>query len=129
MRLNERQKAFCEHYAACFNATEAAVKAGYSKKTAYSIGNENLKKPEIRKYLQTLTETAKTGRIATIDEVLTYLSDIMRNEEEQTKERTKAAQILRDALSTGGESADTGVKVIVERKIIDLSKGKEHASD
>ena len=68
MRLNERQKAFCEHYAACFNATEAAVKAGYSKKTAYSIGNENLKKPEIRNYLQTLTETAKTGRIATADE-------------------------------------------------------------
>ena len=129
MSLNERQKAFCEHYAACFNATEAAVKARYSKKTAYSIGQRLLKNVEIQNYLQTLTETAKTSRIATIDEVLTYLSDTMRNEEEQTKERTKAAQILREALSTGGESADTGVKVIVERKIIDLSKGKEHASD
>lgn len=94
MSLNERQKAFCEHYAACFNATEAAVKAGYSKKTAYSIGNENLKKPEIQKYLQTLTETAKTGRIATADEVLAYLSETMRDAAENRRERTKAAELL-----------------------------------
>lgn len=129
MSLNERQKAFCEHYVACLNATEAARKAGYSEKTAYSIGNENLKKPEIKKYLESLAETSKSSRIATIDEVLTYLSNTMRNEDELTRERTKAAQILRDALSAGVESADTGFKVIVERKIIDLSKGKEHASD
>ena len=32
------------------NATQAAIRAGYSKRTAYSIGNENLKKPEIQKY-------------------------------------------------------------------------------
>lgn len=32
------------------NATQAAIRAGYSEKTAYSIGDENLKKPEIKKY-------------------------------------------------------------------------------
>lgn len=70
MKLNERQKAFCEYYAASFNATESAKKAGYSQKTAYSIGQENLKKPEIQKYLAELTETAKSSRIATIERLL-----------------------------------------------------------
>ena len=48
-RLTAKQKLFVEHYCGdCkFNATQAAIQAGYSKKTAYSIGNENLKKPEI----------------------------------------------------------------------------------
>lgn len=52
MALNTRQKLFCKEYLKDFNATQAAVRAGYSKKTAYSIGNENLKKPEIQQYIQ-----------------------------------------------------------------------------
>lgn len=120
MRLNERQKAFCEHYAACFNATEAAVKAGYSKKTAYSIGNENLKKPEIRNYLQTLTETAKTGRIATADEVLEYLSETMRDGAENRRERTKAAELLGKRYGIFTEKQEpTGEKVSVQINLSD----------
>jgi phage terminase small subunit len=42
-----KQKLFIEEYLIDLNATQAAVRAGYSKKTAYSIGQENLKKPEI----------------------------------------------------------------------------------
>jgi phage terminase small subunit len=45
--LNPRQQRFVEQYLIDPNATEAAIKAGYSPKTAYSIGNENLSKPEI----------------------------------------------------------------------------------
>lgn len=120
MRLNERQKAFCEHYAACFNATEAAVKAGYSKKTAYSIGNENLKKPEIQNYLQTLTETAKTGRIATADEVLEYLSETMRDGAENRRERTKAAELLGKRYGIFTEKQEpTGEKVSVQINLSD----------
>ena len=47
-RLNPRQKRFVQKYLICFNATKAAIFAGYSKKTAYSIGEENLRKPEIK---------------------------------------------------------------------------------
>ncbi len=48
-RLTPRQSAFVDFFigAANFHATNAAISAGYSKKTAYSIGSENLKKPEI----------------------------------------------------------------------------------
>lgn len=45
--MNERQKRFVTHYLKDPNATKAAIAAGYSKNTAYSIGQENLKKPEI----------------------------------------------------------------------------------
>ena len=65
--LNEKQKAFAEHYAACLNATEAAKRAGYSAKTAYSSGQRLLKNVEIKNYIQSLTESAKNKRIATIE--------------------------------------------------------------
>ena len=97
--LNEKQKAFCEFYASSFNATESAVKAGYSKKTGYSIGQRLLKNVEVKSYIEQLTKPSKTHRIATIQEVMEYLSDTMRNSEEITRERTKAAQILSEVLA------------------------------
>lgn len=47
-RLTEKQKRFIEEYLIDLNATQAAIRAGYSPKTAYSIGEENLKKPEVK---------------------------------------------------------------------------------
>ena len=113
MSLNEKQKAFCEYYAACLNATEAAKKAGYSEKTAYSIGNENLKKPEIQKYLQTLIEKAKKHSSVTVDDILEYLSNTMRNTEEQTRERTKAAQQLWEILRVREQPKERVTEVVV----------------
>lgn len=46
-KLTAKQQLFCSEYLKDLNATEAAKRAGYSPKTAYSIGHENLKKPEI----------------------------------------------------------------------------------
>jgi phage terminase small subunit len=50
-KLTDKQKAFVREYAIDKNATQAAIRAGYSKKTAYSIGEENLRKPEIAQEL------------------------------------------------------------------------------
>jgi len=47
-KLTPKQKAFVEEYLIDLNATQAAIRAGYSPATAGSIGSENLKKPEIR---------------------------------------------------------------------------------
>lgn len=49
--LTDKQKLFCKYYLISFNGTKAAIEAGYSKKTAYSIANELLKKKEIQEYL------------------------------------------------------------------------------
>lgn len=50
--LNDKQKRFCEEYLIDLNATQAAIRAGYSQKTAGQIGEQNLKKLEIQEYLQ-----------------------------------------------------------------------------
>ena len=47
INLTEKQKRFCDYYIEDPNATQAAIRAGYSKKTARFIGNENLTKPNI----------------------------------------------------------------------------------
>ena len=51
-KMTAKQKRFCDEYLTDLNATQAAIRSGYSEKTAYSIGNENLKKPEIQEYIQ-----------------------------------------------------------------------------
>ncbi len=57
--LTAKQERFCLEYVVDFNATQAAIRAGYSEHTAYSIGWENLKKPEIRNRVTALSnETA-----------------------------------------------------------------------
>lgn len=85
MALTARQKRFCDEYLVDLNATQAAIRAGYSKKTAYSIGVENLKKPEIKKYIeQRMTEKEKE-LIADQDEVLKYLTSVLRGESRSTE--------------------------------------------
>ena len=49
--LTAKQKAFCEEYLIDLNATQAAIRAGYSEKTAKEIGCENLTKPNIADYI------------------------------------------------------------------------------
>lgn len=74
MALTAKMKRFCEEYTVDFNATQAAIRAGYSKASAHDIGCENLKKPnvkqEIDKRLQELSLSA--------DETLKAISDIAR---------------------------------------------------
>lgn len=54
--LNEKQKRFCDEYLKDYNATQAATRAGYSPKTAYSQGHDLLKKPEVQSYLAARAE-------------------------------------------------------------------------
>lgn len=79
--MTNKQKRFCEEYIVDMNATEAAKRAGYSEKTAYSIGNENLNKPEIQNYIQELTDQMKADSIASAEEVLQYLTSVLRGDE------------------------------------------------
>lgn len=79
-KLTEKQKRFCEEYLIDLNATQSAIRAGYSEKVAYSIGSENLKKPEIQNYITELLDSAKSTRIAESNEVMEYLTKGMRQE-------------------------------------------------
>ena len=50
--MNDKQKQFCEEYIIDLNGTQAAIRAGYSKKTARAIANELLTKLDIQEYIQ-----------------------------------------------------------------------------
>jgi len=69
--LTAKQRAFVLEYARDFNATQAAIRAGYSKKTAYSIGNENLTKPVIKAAIDREFEKRSLG----LDEILARLAE------------------------------------------------------
>jgi phage terminase small subunit len=99
--LTERQKRFAEYYIQTLNATEAAKKAGYSEKTAYSVGAENLKKPEILEYINSVMKKLQSERIADADEVMQFLTEVMRGKVEDQDgkitsvyDRTRAAELL-----------------------------------
>lgn len=83
MNLTDKQKAFCDYYLESLNATEAAIKAGYSKKTARKIGSENLTKLDIKNYIDKRLKELEDARIAKVDEVMKFLTSSLRGEVEE----------------------------------------------
>jgi len=76
VRLTEKQKRFVEEYLIDLNATQAAIRAGYSENTARQIGQENLTKPYIAEAIQkAMNERSERTRI-TADDVLRELEHI-----------------------------------------------------
>ena len=78
--VTPKQKRFCDEYLIDCNATQAAIRAGYSQKTAYSIGIENLKKLEIKTYIDEQMDKMSSKRIANATEVMEYLTSVLRGE-------------------------------------------------
>ena len=75
-KLNDRQKQFCMEYLIDLNATQAAIRAGYSVKTARKIGSENLTKPDIALYIeQAMAERSESTGI-TADYVLNGIKEL-----------------------------------------------------
>lgn len=133
MRMTEKQKRFCDFYIETGNAKEAAIRAGYSEKTAKQIGQENLTKPDLRAYIDERLAELKNERTADAQEVLEYLTAVMRGEYKEAtligvgegeqavvdidvgaKDRLKAAELLgkRHALFTDKVDLQTGDIVI-----------------
>lgn len=108
MKLTEKQKRFADEYIISGNATQAAIKAGYSKKTANRIATENLSKLVIKNYIDERLAKLESKRIANAQEVLEYLTGVMRGDEKEevmteegvsyrepsVKDKLKAAELL-----------------------------------
>lgn len=82
-KLTEKQKRFADYYIETGNKTEAAVKAGYSKKTARVIGQENLLKPAVKNYIDEKLTEMSSKRIASANEVMELLTSAARGELEE----------------------------------------------
>lgn len=80
MRLTRKQRRFADEYLIDLNATQAAIRAGYSVKAARFIGAENLTKPNIKKYIDARMAEKDAERIAKQDEILAFLTSVMRGQ-------------------------------------------------
>jgi phage terminase small subunit len=113
VKLTEKQKRFADYFIETGNATESARKAGYKGNNLNKVASENLAKLDIKNYIDERIAEKDAIRIAKQDEILAYLSSIMRGEHtEQTlrgvgegaqtisdidvsaKDRIKAAELL-----------------------------------
>ena len=99
--LNARQEAFCYYYVELHNGTQAAIKAGYKQTTADQQASRLLTKDKIKEKIAELTKQQQKESIATAQDVMEYLTAVMRGEikdqfglEAPLAERTKAAQEL-----------------------------------
>lgn len=98
-KLTPKQKAFADYYIELGNATEAARIAGYKKPNVQ--GSQNLEKLSIKSYIDERINVLDEKRIAKGEEVLEYLTKVMRGEEKDQfgldaslQDRTKAAELL-----------------------------------
>lgn len=98
-KLTPKQKAFADYYIETGNATEAARRAGYKKPNVQ--GSQNLEKLSIKSYIEERVKALDEKRIAKGEEVLQYLTKVMRGEEKDQfgldpslQDRTKAAELL-----------------------------------
>lgn len=80
--MTEKQKRFVDEYLINPNATQAAIRAGYSKDTARAIGAENLTKPYIQQAIIERIEQLHNERSADAQEIIEYLTSVMRGESE-----------------------------------------------
>jgi phage terminase small subunit len=86
-KLTAKQEAFCEEYLIDLNATQAAIRAGYSEDTAQQMGSENLSKPVIAELIANLKEERSNRVSVSADDVLRdllYLKDVCLGKEEIT---------------------------------------------
>lgn len=80
MKLTAKQKRFCDEYLIDCNGTQAAIRAGYSKRSARAIATENLAKPYIREYIDEQLKKIENSNVADAKEVMEYLTTVMRGQ-------------------------------------------------
>ena len=136
--MTPRQRKFCDEYLISGNATDAAIKAGYSPKTAKQTGSENLAKPDLKAYIETELNKIHSAKIADAEEVMKYLTSVMRGEHTEqvlklagdgfqtitdidvsAKDRLKAAELVgkRYGLFTEKVGLEGAVPVVIQNDL------------
>ncbi|MDO4920938.1 MAG: terminase small subunit [Phascolarctobacterium sp.] len=147
VKLTERQRRFVEAYIETGNATKAAIMAGYSKKTAATIGAENLIKPNIQKAIKERMKEIEASKTATPEEVIKFLSSVIRDEmveevvvnefigdgrsvarimtkKSSMKERLKAAELLLKRYPSRADADEQALRVKkLAAEVAELDKG------
>ena len=124
--LTEKERIFADEYIKTTNATQSAIKAGYSEKTASSKGSQLLRKVKVRQYIDAIMDERSKDTIATADEVLEYLTRVVRGEEKDAfgldvsvADKTKAAELLgkRHMLFTDKVKLDAEIEIDISDRM------------
>lgn len=112
MALTNKQRRFCEEYLVDLNGTQAAIRAGYSKRSARQIADSNMSKHDIKEYIEKRMAEKESELIASQSEVMKYLTSVIRGQSKSSvvvveptgareiekspdeKEKLKAAELL-----------------------------------
>lgn len=107
-KLTAKQQRFCDEYLIDLNATQAAIRAGYSKKTAKQIGQQNLTKLDLKEYIEKRMAEKEAALVADQDEVLKYLTSVLRGE-------SQSEEIVVEGIGDGCSEARTMQKAPSEK--------------
>lgn len=118
--LNPRYIVFVQEYLKTNNMTQSAITAGYSPKTAYSQASRLLKNNRVQDYIVAIRERLDSDKIADIQEVMEYLTSVMRGEKKDQfdldpalSERTKAASELAKRLDVRAKNINVECAVTI----------------
>ena len=140
VKLTIKQQRFCDEYLIDLNATQAAIRAGYSKKTARQTAAENMAKHDIKNYIGERMAEKESSLIAKQDEILQFLTQVLRGDAEgmalvgigkgaqeveqvqpTVTEKTKAAELLgkRYAMWTDKQIIDGVQQAVINNDLKD----------
>lgn len=125
-KLTKKERIFADEYVKTTNGTQSAITAGYSEKTARSKGSQLLTKINVRQYIEAVMNERSKDTIATADEVLEYLTRVVRGEEKDAfgldvsvTDKTKAAELLgkRHMLFTDKVKLDAEIEIDISDRM------------
>lgn len=125
-KLTKKERIFADEYVKTTNGTQSAITAGYSEKTARSKGSQLLTKINVRQYIAAVMNERSKDTIATADEVLEYLTRVVRGEEKDAfgldvsvTDKTKAAELLgkRHMLFTDKVKLDAEIEIDISDRM------------
>jgi phage terminase small subunit len=120
-KLTKKQRRFADEYLIDTNATQAAIRAGYSEKTARSQGQRLLTNVDIKQYIEEQLEKIHNEKIADVKEVMIYLTSVLRGE-------SKSEIVVIEGVGEGCSDARRMTKAPDERERLKAAEliGKRH---
>lgn len=138
-KMTLKQQRFADEYIITGNATQSAIRAGYSSKYANTNANKLLQNTTIKSYIDVRLAKLESEKIATQEEVLQYLTSVMRGEKTEpllvldgegtqkviqavpnVQSRTRAAELLGKRYGTFTDRVDINAQIESKPKFDDI---------
>lgn len=120
--MNQRKRAFCEAYLISGNATDAAREAGYSPRSARSIGQRLLTFVDVQEYLERRNQEISAANTAQMEEVRQFWTATMRDENMKPADRLKASELLAKTYGAFLERVEVDADVKTREVMASLSE-------